>query len=302
MCPAARKLQPRKYIYIAQSSQTILLHQYLEKQLKKSSKLIISLQKHQGDCNDGLLDEEDIYVGGDHKEITSEEGCEHEKNESEAGISNAEEIVGPGSFSVIKLIGKGSFGEVYLVSKSNSKKLYAMKVLRKSQIMAQNLIKYALTERNVLTIAHHPFIVKLNYAFQTNDLMFLILDYAPGGDLGEYLQREKKFTEERTKFYLSEIILALEYLHQKGIIFRDLKPDNVVVEESGHILLTDFGLSKEGINDNEAAKSFCGSVAYLAPEILKRSGHGRSVDWYLFGVLMYELLVGNPPYFSKSRY
>lgn len=102
--------------------------------------------------------------------------------------------------------------------------------------------------------------------------------------------------------YAAEVLLALEDLHKRDIVFRDLKPDNVVIDEEGHALLTDFGLSKEGVTDNASSTSFCGSVAYLAPEILKKSGHGKSVDWYLFGVLIYEMLVGMPPYFSNHRY
>jgi len=108
-------------------------------------------------------------------------------------------------------------------------------------------------------------------------------------------------TEDRAKIYTAEVLLALEDLHKRDIIFRDLKPDNVVLDEDGHAMLTDFGLSKEGVSDNISSKSFCGSVAYLAPEMLKKSGHGKSVDWYLLGVLIYEMLVGMPPYFSNNR-
>jgi len=115
-----------------------------------------------------------------------------------------------------------------------------------------------MTERNVLSVTNHPFIVKLNYSFQTNDKLFLILDYCPGGDLAEHLSNEKRFSEERAKIYLCEIILALEDLHKRDIIFRDLKPDNVVLDYEGHAMLTDFGLSKEGVYDNKGAKSFCG--------------------------------------------
>lgn len=115
------------------------------------------------------------------------------------------------------------------------------------------------------------------------------------------LQKDKRFTEERSRYYLAEILLALEDLHKRDIIFRDLKPDNIVFDQQGHALLTDFGLSKEGIHDNSQTKSFCGSPAYLAPEMLKRAGHGKSVDWYLLGVLLYEMLVGIPPYYSNNK-
>jgi serine/threonine protein kinase len=143
--------------------------------------------------------------------------------------------------------------------------------------------------------------VGLNFAFQTSDKLFLILDYCPGGNLGKVISKEKRLSEERARIYLAEILLALEDLHKRDIIFRDLKPDNVVLDDEGHALLTDFGLSKEGVLDNQAAKSFCGSVAYLAPEVLKRTGHGKSVDWYLLGVLLYEMLIGIPPYFTNNR-
>jgi len=212
-----------------------------------------------------------------------------------------EERIGPTSFIAHGLIGKGSFGEVYLVERKNSGTLFAMKVLPKNRIMGQNLIKYARTERNVLSITNHPFVVKLNSAFQTPEHLYLILDYCPGGDLGEHLQKQKRFSERRAKIYLAEVLLALEDLHSRDIIFRDLKPDNVVLDSDGHALLTDFGLSKEGVLDHQGARSFCGSVAYLAPEMLKRQGHGKAVDWYLLGVLLYEMLVGTPPYFTNNR-
>jgi serine/threonine protein kinase len=127
------------------------------------------------------------------------------------------------------------------------------------------------------------------------------LDYCPGGDLAEYLQLEKKFNEDKTRLYASEILLAIEELHRKDIIFRDLKPDNVVLDMDGHAMLTDFGLSKEGVLDNGMAKSFCGSYAYLAPEMLRKLGHGKAVDWYLLGVIIYEMLSGIPPYYANNK-
>ena len=216
------------------------------------------------------------------------------ENKSKGKVSYSE-------FVGITQLGKGSFGEVYLVSKQDTGALYAMKVLRKDKIISHNLIRYALTERNVLSYVRHPFMVSLNFAFQTSEKLFLILDYCPGGDLSSHLLIEKRFSEQRAKIYLCEVILALEELHSQDIIFRDLKPDNIVLDKDGHALLTDFGLSKEGVNDNFTAKSFCGSVAYLAPEMINRNGHGKAVDWYLLGVLFYEMVVGMPPYFSVNK-
>ena len=171
-------------------------------------------------------------------------------------IEDAQETIGPKSFVPIMVLGKGSFGEVYLVQKHTNHKFYAMKVLQKDKLMGQNLVKYARTERNVLSYTKHPFIVGLNYAFQTREKLFLILDYCPGGDLGRVLIKEKRLSEDRAKIYLAEVILALEDLHRRDIIFRDLKPDNVVLDAEGHALLTDFGLSKEGVQDNKGARSF----------------------------------------------
>ena len=205
------------------------------------------------------------------------------------------------NFVCLAQLGKGSFGEVYLVKKVNTEETYAMKVLRKERIMGQNLLKYAIAERNVLSSSHHPFIVKLNYAFQTSSKLFLVIEYCPNGDLGKHLSFEKRFKEPRAKFYICEILLALEDLHKRDIIFRDLKPDNVVLDKDGHCKLTDFGLSKEGVHENFYAQSFCGSIAYLAPEMLKKEGHGKAVDWYLLGVLFYEMLVGITPYFTTRK-
>ena len=212
-----------------------------------------------------------------------------------------EERISLASFVSLAILGRGSFGEVYLVQKIDTQKKYAMKVLNKDRILAQNLLKYVKAERNILSIMNHPFIIKLYYAFQTNSKLFLILEYCPGGDLSKHLYFEKKFSEQRAKIYICEVLLALENLHKQNIIYRDLKPDNVVLCDDGHCKLTDFGLSKEGVFEGDAAKSFCGSIAYLAPEMLQKKGHGKAVDWYLLGVLLYEMIIGVTPFFSNSK-
>jgi len=159
-----------------------------------------------------------------------------------------------------------------------------------------------MTERKVLSYVNNPFIVCLHFAFQTSTKLCLILDYCSGGDLSKHLKIEGRFSEAKAKLYLSEILLALQDLHRRDIIYRDLKPDNVVLDEDGHCKLTDFGLSKEGVMEHTSgARSFCGSIAYLAPEMLRKAGHGKAVDWYLLGVLFYEMVVGMPPYYAPSK-
>ncbi len=175
-----------------------------------------------------------------------------------------------------------------------------MKVLSKDKVMTKNLKRYALTERNVMSVINHPFMVRLYYAFQSGTKLFLVMDYYPGGDLGKLISKKKTLPEEEARKYICELILAFEALHKNMIVFRDLKPDNVVLDSEGHCRLTDFGLSKEGIYNN-TTESFCGSVAYLAPEILSKQGHSRTVDWYLVGLLLYELIVGLPPYYNSKK-
>lgn len=204
-------------------------------------------------------------------------------------------------FEAVQVLGKGSFAEVYLVKLINSGQLYAMKVLRKEKLLMQNVIRYAITERNILSRISHPFIAKLNFAFQSEDKLYLVLDYYSGGCLSYYINKERHFTEDITRFFAAEIVLAIEELHKNNIIYRDLKPDNVLIDQNGHAILTDFGLSKQGVEDEDLASSFCGSLAYLAPEMVKQSGHNKSVDWYLLGVLIYEMLIGFPPFYSLNK-
>ncbi len=244
---------------------------------------------------------------GPAKLSTKEEGKRSEEvkapkwNSGNVPVSKEKERVGLDSFAPVRILGKGSFGEVFLVQRKSNKKLYAMKVITKQKVLAQNLVKYVYAEKHIQSMLVHPFIVRLHCAFQTQTRLFLVLDYCPGGDLGRLLQAEKRLHKDRARMYLCEVLLAIQELHSSEIVYRDLKPDNVVIDSEGHAMLTDFGLSKEGVKDADFTKSFCGSVAYLAPEVLRKSGHGRSVDWYLLGTLLYEMLVGIPPYFNHNK-
>jgi len=206
------------------------------------------------------------------------------------------------SFKMIKVIGKGSFGKVFLVREHRTGEMFALKVLRKDNIIKRNQVEHTRTERSVLGYVKHPFIVGLNMAFQSNDKLYFVLDYCAGGELFFHLSKVGKFPEPRARYYAAEIVLAMAYVHELDIVYRDLKPENVLLDARGHVRLTDFGLSKEGISSSSSgATSFCGTPEYLAPEILNRQGHGRAVDWWSLGALLYEMLTGLPPFYCRDR-
>ncbi|XP_013931452.1 PREDICTED: ribosomal protein S6 kinase alpha-2 [Thamnophis sirtalis] len=209
----------------------------------------------------------------------------------------------PSQFELLKVLGQGSYGKVFLVRKikgSDTGQLYAMKVLKKATLKVRDRVRSKM-ERDILAEVNHPFIVKLHYAFQTEGKLYLILDFLRGGDLFTRLSKEVMFTEEDVKFYLAELALALDHLHGLGIIYRDLKPENILLDEEGHIKITDFGLSKEAIDHDKRAYSFCGTIEYMAPEVVNRRGHTQSADWWSFGVLMFEMLTGSLPFQGKDR-
>lgn len=210
------------------------------------------------------------------------------------------ERVGPSSFELVRLLGRGAFGEVFQVKHKRTEEVYAMKVLQKSKIIGKNLQRYAMTERNILAYVRHPYIVSLHYAFQTASHLVLVLQFCPNGNLQHLIGREKRLQAPIAQLYTAEILLALCHLHERKTVFRDLKPDNVVIDEVGHAMLTDFGLSKEGVGAH-GTRSFCGSVAFLAPEILLRREHGHTVDVYNLGVLLFAMLTGLPPFYHHDR-
>ncbi|XP_069466275.1 protein kinase C zeta type isoform X1 [Ambystoma mexicanum] len=200
-------------------------------------------------------------------------------------------------FDLIRVIGRGSYAKVLLVRLKKNDQIYAMKVVKKELVHDEEDIDWVQTEKHVFEQASsNPFLVGLHSCFQTTSRLFLVIDYVNGGDLMFHMQRQRKLPEEHARFYAAEICIALNFLHERGIIYRDLKLDNVLLDSEGHIKLTDYGMCKEGLGPGDTTSTFCGTPNYIAPEILRGEEYGFSVDWWALGVLMFEMMAGRSPF------
>lgn len=204
------------------------------------------------------------------------------------------------NYTTVSVIGQGSFARVLLVKEKSSQRLFALKIIKKDKLDKETQLCNITTERNILKSVAHPFVVGFNGCFQSEKKLYFVLEYCAGGELYSLLSKRGRFSETIARFYASQVLLALEHLHEQDIVYRDLKPENIVLDHQGYIRITDFGLSKVGSQTTQDNKRVCGTLEYLAPECFACKGASKESDWWAFGNLIYEMVIGIPAFIGDD--
>nr|XP_032833748.1 cAMP-dependent protein kinase catalytic subunit PRKX-like [Petromyzon marinus] len=202
-------------------------------------------------------------------------------------------------FQVVATVGTGTFGRVLLVRDAATRHHYALKKMSICDVIRLKQEQHVHNEKDVLLECDHPFIVKLFWTHHDSRFLYVLMEYAPGGELFTYLRNLGRFCDAYGLFYASELVCAIEYLHGISVVYRDLKPENVLLARDGHVKLTDFGFSKKL---HEKTYTLCGTPEYLAPEVIQSKGHGLAIDWWALGILIFEMLSGHPPFFDDNPF
>ncbi|XP_063706308.1 cAMP-dependent protein kinase catalytic subunit alpha-like [Culicoides brevitarsis] len=230
----------------------------------------------------------------DYKTVLNRLKNDFEKKWKEKKSSDAEQLK---EYEDIRVLGSGAFGVVKLVKHKTSGKYFAMKYLSKEKVVKNKQIAHTLLEKQVLKCIDFPFLVSLEHAFKDNTTLYLLLPFVNGGDMFSVLRKYGKFSESHARFYAAQVVLAFEYLHHLNLIYRDLKPENILIDHLGYLKITDFGFCKMV---ETRTYTLCGTPEYLAPEIIQSKGYGKAVDWWSFGILLYEMIAGYSPFYTNN--
>lgn len=257
-----------------------------------SSDIAVILEEESGVNSEDIIQSSEINLNAEHQtldELSNEEICEQENEE--------EKILQLSDFDIGVTLGTGSFGRVRIAIYKQSNAVYAIKMLKKAAVIKLQQVEHILSERRILSSLDHPFIVKLSGTFQDVQCLYMILEYIVGGEFFTHLRKAGKFNATTCIFYSAQITLTFEYLHASDYIYRDLKPENLLLDKQGYLKITDFGFAKKV---PYKTYTLCGTPEYIAPEVLLNKGHGKGVDWWTLGILLYEMMTGQPPFIDDD--